>query len=119
MTTQRDRVLEYLLDGGILTDYNGIKIGVGAVRSRVSELIRRGAISNLELQVEYKLIPSQKINGKVVERAVKYIADFCYKENGETVVEDVKGCKKGNAYEIFKIKRKLMLERYGIRVREV
>lgn len=24
--TQRDRVLEYLLDGGILTDYNGIKI---------------------------------------------------------------------------------------------
>lgn len=40
--TQRDRVLEYLLDGGILTDYNGIKIGVGAVRSRVSELIRLG-----------------------------------------------------------------------------
>lgn len=27
--------------------------------------------------------------------------------------------KKPNAYEIFKIKRKLMLERYGIRVREV
>lgn len=40
--TQRDRVLEYLLDGGILTDYNGIKIGVGTVRSRVSELIRLG-----------------------------------------------------------------------------
>lgn len=36
MTTQRDRVLEYLLDGGILTDYNGVKIGVGAVRSRVA-----------------------------------------------------------------------------------
>lgn len=40
--TQRDRVLEYLFDGGILTDYNGVKIGVGAVRSRVSELIRLG-----------------------------------------------------------------------------
>ena len=40
--TQRDRVLEYLLDGGILTDHNGVKIGVGAVRSRVSELIRLG-----------------------------------------------------------------------------
>ena len=40
--TQRDRVLEYLLDGGILTDYNGVQIGVGAVRSRVSELIRIG-----------------------------------------------------------------------------
>ena len=36
--TQRDRVL----DGGILTDHNGVKIGVGAVRSRVSELIRIG-----------------------------------------------------------------------------
>lgn len=28
LETQRDRVLEYLLDGGILTDYNGVKIGV-------------------------------------------------------------------------------------------
>lgn len=39
---QRERVLEYLLDGGILTDYNGVQIGVGAVRSRVSELIQAG-----------------------------------------------------------------------------
>lgn len=40
--TQRDRVLDYLLDGGVLTDYNGVQIGVGAVRSRVSELIQQG-----------------------------------------------------------------------------
>lgn len=40
--TQRDRVLDYLLDGGVLTDYNGVQIGVGAVRSRVSELIHQG-----------------------------------------------------------------------------
>lgn len=39
---QRERVLEYLLSGGILTDYNGAAIGVGAVRSRVSELIKEG-----------------------------------------------------------------------------
>lgn len=39
---QRDRVLDYLQSGGILTDYNGYKIGVGAVRSRVSELIKLG-----------------------------------------------------------------------------
>lgn len=87
--------------------------------SELKLLERCGAISDLELQVEYKLIPSQKINGKVVERAVKYIADFRYKEKGETVVEDVKGYKKGGAYKVFAIKRKLMLERYGIRVREV
>lgn len=39
---QRERVLEFLLDGGVLTDYNGVQIGVGAVRSRVSELIKEG-----------------------------------------------------------------------------
>lgn len=40
--SQRDRVLDYLQSGGTLTDYNGYKIGVGAVRSRVSELIKLG-----------------------------------------------------------------------------
>lgn len=39
---QRERVLDYLNEGGILTDYNGDQIGVGAVRSRVSELIKDG-----------------------------------------------------------------------------
>lgn len=39
---QRERVLDYLNKGGILTDYNGVQIGVGAVRSRVSELIKEG-----------------------------------------------------------------------------
>lgn len=39
---QRERVLDYLNKGGILTDYNGGTIGVGAVRSRVSELIKDG-----------------------------------------------------------------------------
>ena len=39
---QRERVLDYLNKGGILTDYNGKTIGVGAVRSRVSELIKDG-----------------------------------------------------------------------------
>lgn len=51
--TQRDRVLEYLLDGGILTDYNGVKIGVGAVRSRVSELIRLGYLIKKGWKVIY------------------------------------------------------------------
>ena len=39
---QRERVLDYLNKSGILTDYNGKTIGVGAVRSRVSELIKDG-----------------------------------------------------------------------------
>ena len=84
-------------------------------------LERCGAITDLELQKEFLLIPAQKINGKVVERAVKYKADFVYKENGKIIVEDVKGYRDPSSagYAKFVLKRKLMLYVHGIRVREV
>lgn len=80
-------------------------------------LERGGLISNLQRQVKYTLIPSQKIDGKVVERAVTYSADFVYKDNetGLTVVEDTKGIKTKD----YIIKRKLMLYVHGIRIMEV
>lgn len=78
-----------------------------------------GEISNLTRQVPFTLIESQYVDGKCVERPLKYIADFVYTENGKQVVEDVKGCRHSVAYNLYVIKRKLMLERYGIRVREV
>lgn len=75
-----------------------------------------GLISDLQRQVSFPLIPSQKgKDGKVLERSLKYIADFVYTQCGETVVEDVKGVKT----EAYKIKRKLMLWIHGIRIREV
>lgn len=78
------------------------------------------AISDLQRQVKYTLIPSQKDeSGKVVEQKCSYIADFVYRQNGQTVVEDVKGYRGGCAYSVFTIKRKLMLYKYGIRVKEV
>ena len=40
--TQKDKVLKCLLEGQVLDDYSGLKIGVGAIRSRVSELIQEG-----------------------------------------------------------------------------
>ena len=40
--TQKEKVLKCLLDGQVLDDYCGLQIGVGAIRSRVSELIREG-----------------------------------------------------------------------------
>lgn len=80
---------------------------------------RAGVISGLRRQVKYELIPRQKLDGKVVEQAVTYIADFVYNKNGKTVVEDVKGYKKGQAYAVFVLKRKLMLHVHGIRVMEV
>ena len=75
-------------------------------------------ISGLECQVKFKLIPNQKDeNGKVIERAVYYIADFVYTDlkTGEQIVEDTKGFKTKE----YIIKRKLMLYKYGIRIREV
>ena len=77
-------------------------------------LERAGKISNLQRQVKFELIPSQRINGKVVERAVNYMADFVYIENGEKVVEDTKGFKT----QEYIIKRKLLLKEFGIRIKE-
>lgn len=79
-------------------------------------LEKAGAICNLKRQVKYVLIPSQRIDGKVVERECSYIADYVYEENGQTIVEDVKVRKMRTRDYI--IKRKLMLLFYGIRVRE-
>lgn len=76
---------------------------------------KAGIISDLERQIEYELIPSQRINGKVVERACNYVADFRYKQGGEVVVEDTKGFKTKD----YILKRKMMLYIHGIRIREV
>lgn len=81
-------------------------------------LNKAGHITNLERQVEFELIPSQKdpATGKHAERAVKYVADFVYNDkDGNMVVEDVKGVKTKD----YIIKRKLMLYKYGVRIREV
>jgi hypothetical protein len=77
-------------------------------------LEKAGAIQDLQRQVKYVLIPSQRINGKVVERECSYKADFVYKENGETIVEDTKGFRTPE----YKIKRKMMLLFYGVQIRE-
>lgn len=89
-------------------------------------LERSGKIKDLQMQVKYELIPSQRdIYGRVIERAVIYIADFVYTDISTPVhrliVEDVKGYRKTNsaAYAKFVIKRKLMLYRYGLRIEEV
>ena len=82
-------------------------------------LLKSGEISDLRLQVPFELIPAQyaptgeyytkgdkagQPKMKCVERAVKYIADFVYTENGRTVVEDAKGLR----MKEYIIKRKLL-----------
>lgn len=99
-------------------------------------LERAGKISGLQRQVTFELIPTQRQEGTevykagphkgltkpgpVIEKACSYVADFVYIDaDGNKVVEDTKGCKKGAAYDLFAIKRKLMLHVHGIKVREV
>lgn len=78
-------------------------------------LVRGNKIKNLRRQVTFEVVPlCRKDDGKA-ERAVKYIADFVYEEDGKTIVEDVKGFKTPE----YVIKRKLMLYRYGITIREI
>lgn len=94
-------------------------------------LERAGVISFLQRQTKFQLIPEQhapsnavytkgprkgqRKPGKLLEHECSYIADFCYIQNGETVVEDAKGYRT----EVYRLKKKLMLERYGIHIREV
>ena len=81
----------------------------------LADMEKHGEISELERQVEFMLIPAQRDErGKVIEKAVKYKADFRYMQDGKVVVEDVKGIKTRD----YIIKRKLMLERFGIRIKE-
>ena len=99
------------------TELDGITFDSRKEAQRYAELRlleRSGAIHNLQRQVRYELIPAQKKDGKTIERACHYIADFVYEENGKTVVEDVKGYRTKE----YVLKRKLMLQVHGIEVRE-
>lgn len=102
-------------------------------------LERAGRITDLQRQVPFELIPAQyrtietgeryknnnlargiragdpKTKEVCLEQSVVYYADFVYQQDGRQVVEDAKGVRTAD----YIIKRKLMLERYGIKIREV
>ncbi len=89
-------------------------------------LERSGIITDLKRQVKYILIPAQyepdiigarggRKKGKLLERECAYLADFVYKENGLEVVEDTKGVKTAD----YIIKRKLMLHKHNIKIKEL
>ena len=106
------------------TEIDGHKFDSRKEAQRYAELRlleKAGVISELRTQVKYTLIPSQKRSDGKTERECYYLADFVYRQNGATVVEDVKGYRDpaSAAYAKYTIKRKLMLERYGIEVREI
>lgn len=118
--------------------YDGIIFDSRREMRRYQELRameKNGDILDLKLQQKFVLIPAQRepdrkgprggvIKGKLLERECSYVADFTYREplpfyeNLEDlplVVEDAKGIQT----EVYKIKKKLMLQVYGIRIQEV
>ena len=108
------------------TQYRGIVFDSKHEAKRYAELLmleKAGIISGLERQKEFELIPAQRLlspvrrsgHWKKTERAVKYLADFVYIQNGKTVVEDLKGVQTPE----YIIKRKLMLYVHNIRIMEV
>lgn len=93
-------------------------------------LQKAGQITDLKRQVKYVLIPAQYEeyqrtsaktgkplqNGiRLVEKECSYYADFTYKQDGQTVVEDTKGVRT----DAYIIKRKLMLHVHGIKIHEI
>ena len=82
-------------------------------------LERDGKITELKRKVKYVLVPTQRDeSGKLVEHEVSYIADFEYILDGKKVVEDSTDYGRGASYQLFSIKRKLMLHKFGITVKE-
>lgn len=116
--------------GAKKVEYDGITFDSKKEAMHYGELRlmeKAGIIQNLQRQVKYILIPAQyepdiigprggHKRGALIERECAYIADFVYESDGKTVVEDVKGM---DNLPVFVIKRKLMLEKYGIRVKVV
>ena len=69
-----------------------------------------GSIQNLQLQVPFVVIEKSEYG-----RSIEYGADFVYyNKNGSKVVEDVKGVKT----PVYKLKKRIMAEKYGIIVLE-
>lgn len=94
------------------TSVDGIRFDSKREANRYMELKlleRAGAIKDLRRQVSYVLINKSRYG-----RAIKYVADFVYYEDGKLVVEDVKGVRT----PVYKLKKRLMAEVYGIEIKE-
>ena len=79
-------------------------------------LLRAREITDLQRQVPFELVPAQVSPEGTKLRPVAYVADFTYRDKeGRLVVEVPKGASTAE----WIIKKKMMLHRYGIWVREI
>lgn len=79
-------------------------------------LEKAGKIKELELQKEYELQPSFKLNNKT-SRKITYRADFKYKttEDDKLHVIDVKGFRT----DVYRLKKKIFEYKYRIELEEI
>lgn len=79
-------------------------------------LEKAGKIKELELQKEFELQPSYKLNNKT-SRKITYRADFTYKttEDDKLHVVDVKGFRT----DVYRLKKKLFEYKYRIEIEEI
>jgi len=77
-------------------------------------LVRAGVITDLQLQVPFPIDTVNLETGEV-QTVAKYLADFVYRQEGRTVIEDVKGMKT----ETYRLKKKLVEAIHGVRITEV
>lgn len=96
--------------------FNGITFDSVAEMKRyivLSDMEKKGEITNLRMQVPFELLPGFTINGHK-QRAIKYVADFVYLDpEGIQHVEDVKGVETKE----YILKRKLLASQ-GIIIEE-
>lgn len=94
----------------------------------LKDMERTGEISDLQLQVPFELLPAiyrdevvhlktkDKVERRLVQRAVHYVADFVYTDkDGNTHVEDTKGLRLPD----YILKKKMMLALKGIEITEI
>ena len=93
----------------------------------LKDMERTGEISGLQRQVSFELLPAiwrdevvhlktkDKIERRLVQRAVHYVADFVYTKDGKQVVEDTKGLRLPD----YILKKKMMLALKGIDIVEI
>lgn len=96
------------------TTVDGIRFASKKEAGRYCELSlmqKAGIISHLQCHPRYRF----EVNGLDIGG---YTADFCYREDGELIVEDVKGGK-ATKTEAYGLRKNLMLACHGIEVQEI
>ena len=75
--------------------------------TELKQLIKGNVLEDLRIHPAFRI----EVKGKMV---CKYVADFSYMQNGNFIVEDVKGVRTA----VYQLKKKLMAAVWGIRIKE-